>query len=163
MASGQHIYDLTLLLDPAVEAERREQIVADIADLIDRTGEFIGRHDWGSRQTAYEVRKKAEADYHLIQFRGENELLEQLDHNLKITDGVLRHRIIKLRPGTPDPPDLRPSATPTTAPPAEPAAGRALDSLTSSASFRARALCLRARDASRSGSALSRRRPAQLP
>ena len=111
MASGQHIYDLTLLLDPAVEAERREQIVADIADLIDRTGEFIGRHDWGSRQTAYEVRKKAEADYHLIQFRGANELLEQLDHNLKITDGVLRHRIIKLRPGTPEPPDLRPSAT----------------------------------------------------
>ena len=112
MASGQHIYDLTLLLDPAVEAERREQIVADVADLIDRTGEFIGRHDWGTRQTAYEVRKKAEADYHLIQFRGENELLEQLDHNLKITDGVLRHRIIKLRPGTPDPPDLRPSAQP---------------------------------------------------
>ena len=111
MASGQHIYDLTLLLDPAVEAERREQIVADIADLIDRTGEFIGRHDWGTRQTAFEVRKKAEADYHLIQFRGENELLEQLDHNLKITDGVLRHRIITLRPGTPDPPALRPAAT----------------------------------------------------
>jgi small subunit ribosomal protein S6 len=110
MASGQHIYDLTLLLDPAVEAERREQIVADVADLIDRTGEFIGRHDWGARPTAYEVRKKAEADYHLNQFRGANELLEQLDHNLKITDGVMRHRIIKLRPGTPEPPDLRPAA-----------------------------------------------------
>ena len=112
MASGTHIYDLTLLLDPAVEAERREQIVADVADLIDRTGEFIGRHDWGTRQAAYEVRKKAEADYHLIQFRGANELLEQLDHNLKITDGVLRHRIIKLRKGTPDPPDLSAAAVP---------------------------------------------------
>jgi small subunit ribosomal protein S6 len=111
MASGLHIYDLTLLLDPGVEAERREQIVADVADLIDRTGEFIGRHDWGSRQTAYEVRKRPEADYHLIQFRGPSTLLEQLDHNLKITDGVLRFRIIKLRPGTPEPPDLRPSAT----------------------------------------------------
>ena len=110
MASGMHIYDLTLLLDPAVEAERREQIVADVADLIDRTGEFIGRHDWGTRQTTYEVRKHAEADYHLIQFRGPTSLLEQLDHNLKITDGVLRFRIIKLRPGTPEPPDLRPSA-----------------------------------------------------
>src|ERR1044071_6148498 len=117
MTSGQHIYALTLLLDPAGEAERREQIVADIADLIDRTGEFIGRHDWGSRQTAYEVRKKAEADYHLIQFRGENELLEHLDHNLKITDGVLRHRFIKLRPPSPDPPALRRSATPARAPP----------------------------------------------
>jgi small subunit ribosomal protein S6 len=111
MASGTHIYDLTMLLDPAVEAERREQIVADVADLIDRTGEFIGRHDWGTRPTTYEVRKHPEADYHLIQFRGPTPLLEQLDHNLKITDGVLRFRIIKLRPGTPEPPDLRPSAT----------------------------------------------------
>ena len=111
MASGSHIYDLTLLLDPGVDAERREQIVADVADLIARTGEFIGRHDWGERQTTYEVRKRPEADYHLIQFRGPATLLEQLDHNLKITDGVLRFRIIKLRPGTPDPPDLRPSAT----------------------------------------------------
>jgi small subunit ribosomal protein S6 len=119
MASGLHIYDLTLLLDPAVEADRREQIVADVADLIDRTGEFIGRHDWGTRQTTYEVRKHAEADYHLIQFRGPTSLLEQLDHNLKITDGVLRFRIIKLRPGTPDPPDLRPSAM-ATAPEPEP-------------------------------------------
>jgi len=110
MARGTHIYDLTLLLDPAVEGERREQIVADVADLIDRTGEFIGRHDWGTRPTTYEVRKHAEADYHLIQFRGPTSLLEQLDHNLKITDGVLRFRIIKLRPGTPEPPDLRPAA-----------------------------------------------------
>ena len=109
MASGMHIYDLTLLLDPAVEAERREQIVADVADLIDRTGEFIGRHDWGTRQTTYEVRKHAEADYHLIQFRGPTSLLEQLDHNLKITDGVLRFRITKLRPGTPPAPELTPA------------------------------------------------------
>jgi small subunit ribosomal protein S6 len=120
MSSGTHIYDLTLLLDPAVEADRREQIVADVADLIVREGEFIGRHDWGTRATTYEVRKHTEADYHLIQFRGPNSLLEQLDHNLKITDGVLRFRIIRLRPGTPEPPDLRPSAT-AAAPEPEPA------------------------------------------
>ncbi len=120
MASGTHTYDLTLLLDPAVEDERREQIVADVADLIDRTGEFIGRHDWGTRETTYEVRKHASADYHLIQFRGPTSLLEQLDHNLKITDGVLRFRIIKLRPGTPEPPDLRPAAMAAVAPEQQP-------------------------------------------
>ena len=120
MAKEPPIYDLTLLLDPAVEADRREQIVADVADLIDRTGEFLGRHDWGSRQTAYEVHKKSEADYHLIQFRGETELLEQLDHNLKITDGVMRFRIIKLRPGTAQPPDLRAATVAAAAAEAEP-------------------------------------------
>ena len=68
------------------------------------------------RTTAYEVRKHADADYHLLQFRGTPELLEQLDHNLKITDGVMRFRIIKLRPGTPPPPDLRPAAAAAAAP-----------------------------------------------
>ena len=121
MAKDPPIYDLTLLLDPAVEGERREQIVADVVDLIDRTGEFVGRYDWGTRTTVYEVRKHADADYHLIQFRGPAPLLEQLDHNLKITDGVLRFRIIKLRPGTPPPPDLRPSAAAPVAAEPEPA------------------------------------------
>jgi small subunit ribosomal protein S6 len=121
MAKDPPIYDLTLLLDPAVEGERREQIVADVVDLIDRTGEFVGRYDWGTRTTVYEVRKHTDADYHLIQFRGPATLLEQLDHNLKITDGVLRFRIIKLRPGTPPPPDLRPSAAAPVAAEPEPA------------------------------------------
>src|SRR5919198_2913610 len=112
MAKEPPIYDLTLLLAPDVEEPRREQIVADVVDLIDRTGGFVGRHDWGDRPTAYEVRKHPDADYHLIQFRGPASLLEQLDHNLKITDGILRFRIIKLCPGTPPPPDLRPSVVP---------------------------------------------------
>ena len=68
----------------------------------------------------YEVHKHAEADYHLIQFRGPSTLLEQLDHNLKITDGILRFRIIKLRPGTAAPPDLRPAAMAAAAAPAAP-------------------------------------------
>ena len=74
---------------------------------------MIGRHDWGVRATAYEVHKRPDADYHLFQFHGPSELLEQLDHTLKITDGVTRFRIIKLRAGTPGPPDdMAPAAAP---------------------------------------------------
>ena len=117
MAIEAPLYDLTLLLDTEMEKERRDQILANVEHAIDGSGEIVGRHEWGTRTTAYEVRKHTDADYHLIQFRGPRELLEQLDHNLKITDGILRHRIIKLRPGTPPPPDLSAAAT------AAPAAG----------------------------------------
>jgi small subunit ribosomal protein S6 len=110
MAREAPVYDLVLLLDTTIEQERRDTILANVEDAIDRNGELVGRHDWGNRHTIYEVRKHSEADYHLIQFRGSAALLEQLDHNLKITDGILRFRIVKLRPGTPPPPDLRPAA-----------------------------------------------------
>jgi len=119
MATEPPIYDLTLLLDTALDDDRRLTILANVEDSIDRAGEIVSRHDWGVRTTAYEVHKKTDADYHLLQFRGPRELLEQLEHNLKITDGVLRFRIIKLRPGTPGPPDLRPGAVPA-APEGEP-------------------------------------------
>jgi small subunit ribosomal protein S6 len=112
MATEAPVYDLTLLLDSAIEDDRRDTILANVEEAIDRSGEIVGRHDWGVRTTAYEVRKHADADYHLLQFRGTPDLLSALDHNLKITDGVLRFRIIKLRPGTGEPPDLRPAATP---------------------------------------------------
>jgi small subunit ribosomal protein S6 len=110
MAKEAPVYDLTLLLDSGIEDDRRDTILANVEEAIDRNGEIVSRHDWGVRPTTYEVRKRADADYHLLQFRGPRELLEQLDHNLKITDGILRFRVIKLRPGTPAAPDLSPVA-----------------------------------------------------
>jgi small subunit ribosomal protein S6 len=108
MASEAPIYDLTLLLDAESDEERRTKIIVDVETLIDKHGgSLVGRHDWGVRQTAYEIRKQPGADYHLIQFYATNEVLDALDHTLKITDGVNRFRVIKLRPGTPEPPDLR--------------------------------------------------------
>jgi small subunit ribosomal protein S6 len=110
MATEQPTYDLVLLLDPEADEERRTNIMASLEQIIERQGAVLSRHDWGVRPTAYQVRKRGDADYHLLQFQGTPELLLQLDHALKITDGVNRFRIIKLRPGTPDPPDLRMSA-----------------------------------------------------
>jgi len=110
MAIEQPTYDLILLLDPEADEERRTNILASLETVIERQGEVVSRHDWGVRPTAYEVRKRGDADYHLLQFHGTAELLQQLDHALKITDGVNRFRIIRLHPGTPAPPDLTMSA-----------------------------------------------------
>ena len=65
MASEAPVYDLVLLLDTTIEQERRDTILANVEDAIDRNGELVGRHDWGNRHTVYEVRKHGEADYHL--------------------------------------------------------------------------------------------------
>jgi hypothetical protein len=68
----------------------------------------VGKHDWGARALAYEIRHKGEAEYHLFQFNATPALLERLHRTLRLTDGIVRFRIIKLAPGTPDPPAVRP-------------------------------------------------------
>ena len=104
-------YDLMLLLDPQAEETARAKIVADAVKAIQSQGELVRQDDWGERPLAYPIERRASADYHLLQFHvGETALLEGLDRTLRITDGVLRHRIIKLKPGTPDPPEMTASA-----------------------------------------------------
>ena len=111
MADAETTYDLNVLLDSELPEEQRERILADIEAMVAETGTVVSAHDWGRRKMAYEIRHKTDADYHLIQLNGPRELLDRLDRTLRITDGVVRYRIIKLRPGTPPPPDLKATAT----------------------------------------------------
>jgi small subunit ribosomal protein S6 len=96
-----------LLLDPQTEETARAKIVADAVDAINAQGELVRQDDWGERALAYPIDRKPNADYHLLQFHvGQVGLLDSLDRTLRITDGVIRHRIIKLAPGTPNPPEM---------------------------------------------------------
>ena len=104
-----HLYDLVLMLDPNAPEGRGEQILGDVRSMIESSGTPVGEHDWGLRKMTFEIRHRPEAHYTLFQFEGENDLLERLDHTLKITDGVLRFRIIRIKPGTPPPPESRPA------------------------------------------------------
>lgn len=118
------------MLDPEAPDERRAQIADEVRKMIESKGSVKRADEWGMRRLAYEIDHRGEADYRYYQFEGGSELLEQLAHTLKISDGVLRFRTIRLEPGMPEPPDMtgppRPPAAPAPradAAPPEPAAG----------------------------------------
>jgi small subunit ribosomal protein S6 len=113
MAATAPTYDIVLLLDPAAADEARAKVVSDVETMINAGGEVIGKHAWGTRHLAFEIDHKSEAEYHLLQFHGTPDVLATLNRTLRITDGVVRFRIVKLAPGTPPPPDMRASAPPT--------------------------------------------------
>lgn len=123
MAKPAPIYDLMLLLGTSVEDARRAKILADVEQqIVDAGGAVELKQEWGSRNLAYEIRHVGDAEYHLMQFTGPPSLVEALSYNLKIMDGVLRHRIIKVTPGTPPPPEPSAPAAEAKAETAEPAA-----------------------------------------
>jgi small subunit ribosomal protein S6 len=106
-----------LLLSTSADDERRAKILADVEAAIGNGGGSIERNDdWGTRGMAYRISHEAEAEYHLLQFGAPPALLESLSQSLRIADGVLRFRIIKVLPGTPEPPASAPPVIAAVAP-----------------------------------------------
>jgi len=89
------------MLDPEVADERREEIAGNARQRIETAGSLRHSDTWGTRKLAYEVKRRNEADYRFYRFEAEPPLLDDLDHTLKITDGILRFRLFKVDPRSP--------------------------------------------------------------
>jgi small subunit ribosomal protein S6 len=139
MSDSTTIYDLMLLLDLTADEAVRAKIVADARAAIEAEGTLLGDQPWGVRPLAYPIEHRNSAEYHLLQFSGPPSLIAALQHTLRITDGVIRHRVIKLPHGStpvpagtaapaggavssPTAPVPAPAAAAESAPPADPAA-----------------------------------------
>jgi len=106
-------YELVLMLDPETPDERRDEIAGNARQRIESSGSLKAEKAWGLRKLAYEIQLRNEADYRFFRFETESPLLEELDHSLKITDGVLRFRIFRVDPESPviEPPPPAPLAS----------------------------------------------------
>ncbi len=89
------------MLDPDITEERREQITAEARKRIESGGSLKQDTSWGMRKMAYEIEQRTEADYRLFRFETDGGLLDDLNHNLRIAEGVLRFRIFKVDPRSP--------------------------------------------------------------
>jgi small subunit ribosomal protein S6 len=94
-------YELVLMLDPKLDAGARDALAQDARGQIEAKGSLKHENSWGLRKMAYEIDHRTEADYRWMRFEAPSDLLDSLDHNLKIADGVLRFRVFKVDPGAP--------------------------------------------------------------
>jgi small subunit ribosomal protein S6 len=101
LAAEQREYELVLMIDPGLEDSARDRLADEVRKRIDSGGNLKHEDSWGMRKLAYEIRQRTEADYRWMRFEASPELLEQLDHSLKIADGVLRFRIFRVDPRAP--------------------------------------------------------------
>ncbi len=101
MAAEPREYELVLMIDPGLEDSARDKLAEEVRARIDSGGELKHQDSWGVRKLAYEIQQRTEADYRWLRFGASPELLQQLDHNLKIADGVLRFRIFRVDPRSP--------------------------------------------------------------
>jgi small subunit ribosomal protein S6 len=101
-------YEILLMLDPELPEQRQDEIIKRTRDLVEQGGgKWVGHDSWGRRRLAYEIARKGEGVYHLLNFDADPATLEELSRILRITDGVMRHlavrRIEGSSPGAPPP------------------------------------------------------------
>ena len=89
-------YEIMLMLDAELTDERQNEILTRARELVEAGGgAWQGQEPWGRRRLAYEIDKKSEAHYHLVQFEAEPGTLDELTRVLKITDGAMRHMAVR--------------------------------------------------------------------
>src|SRR5262249_43510648 len=51
--------------------------------------------EWGSRDLAYRIRKQSKGYYTLLRYQASGRTVEELERNLKLTDGILRYLTVR--------------------------------------------------------------------
>ena len=90
-------YELLFLIDSSIENQKIEGLVAKFNDLIKANGgNVVEVNNWGKRKTAYEVNKKWEGFYSLINFEAPPELIKELERVLRIDERVMKFLVVKV-------------------------------------------------------------------
>ena len=89
-------YELMVILDPDLE----ERVIAPSLDqflgVVRQGGGTVEKVDvWGRRRLAYEIGKKVEGIYAVIDLTAEPDTVKELDRQLNLNEAVLRTKVIR--------------------------------------------------------------------
>ena len=90
-------YELVLIINPDVAEERHDTIIDNISRFITDKGGVIAEVDrWGRKKLAYPIKSFVEGSYVLSRFKFKPALSKELEANLRISEDILRHLLVKL-------------------------------------------------------------------
>ena len=89
-------YELMIILNPEVEDRAVEPSLSKFLEIVTNAGGTIDNLDiWGRRRLAYEIQKKSEGIYAVVNFTASPETAAELDRVLNLNESVMRTKIIR--------------------------------------------------------------------
>ena len=89
-------YEILFILDNAAADEAKEAMIAKMTSLISENGGNVEKVDkWGAKKLAYPINYKTEGYYVLMNYECAPELISEMERQLRISDMVMRHMVIK--------------------------------------------------------------------
>ncbi|MDP2673729.1 MAG: 30S ribosomal protein S6 [Dehalococcoidia bacterium] len=90
-------YELVMIVSPEVADEAVPATIERVQQFIaEQGGEVKEVNPWGRRRLAYPIEKYREGSYVVAQLSLDPQQLGALEENLKLSDDVIRHLVVKL-------------------------------------------------------------------
>jgi small subunit ribosomal protein S6 len=97
MPSSTRPYEVMVILEPSLEESQVQAVINRSTELLQSNGGAVNRVDkWGKRRFAYELAKRTEGYYVLLDVTAEPAPMQELDRTLRLADDVLRHKIVRI-------------------------------------------------------------------
>jgi len=95
--TGLPDYELVMVISPEVAEEEFEAEIDGVSRFVtERGGSIADIERWGKRRLAYPIKHFGEGSYVLSRFKLGPEFGKELEANLRISEKVLRHLLIRL-------------------------------------------------------------------
>jgi len=95
-----HQYELMVILDPEIDERTVAPSLDKFLNVIRNDGGTIDNVDvWGRRRLAYEINKKTEGIYAIVNFTANSDATVELDRQLKLSEAVMRTKVIRAEEG----------------------------------------------------------------
>lgn len=89
-------YELMVILDPDLEERTVAPSLEAFLNVIRQGGGTVEKVDvWGRRRLAFEINKKVEGIYAVVDLNAEPALMKELDRQLNLNEAVMRTKVMR--------------------------------------------------------------------
>jgi small subunit ribosomal protein S6 len=89
-------YELMVILDPDLEERTIAPSLDQFLAVVRTGGGTVEKVDvWGRRRLAFEIKKRSEGIYAVVDLQAEPDTVKELDRQLNLNEAVLRTKVIR--------------------------------------------------------------------
>ena len=90
-------YEMMIILDPGLEETTVQPSLEQFLTVVKTGGGSVDKVDvWGRRRLAYEIDKRSEGIYAVIDMKAMPDSVAELDRQLSLNEAVLRTKVLRM-------------------------------------------------------------------
>lgn len=90
-------YETVFILRSDILDDDHKKVLNRMSGIIEKLdGHILMQEEWGKRKLAYKIQKNSHGIYHYLRYLGYNDMVSEIERNLRILEPVIKYMTIKL-------------------------------------------------------------------